>query len=131
MKLGSQTNSLINHVLSRAVKGQPEPVEGMGATILAWTDRYPGTITKVHKGKSRTIVLVRQDKATRVDSNGLSESQEYTFEPDPNGSLYAFRQSKNGTWEQVTLNRVTGRYNLSRGYGLRIGERSKYHDFSF
>jgi hypothetical protein len=34
MRIGTQTNSLVNHLYSRAVNGQPEPVIGMGATLL-------------------------------------------------------------------------------------------------
>ncbi len=45
MKLGTQTGSVINHLHSRAVIGQPEPVVGMGATMLLWSDRRACTIT--------------------------------------------------------------------------------------
>ena len=34
MKLGSQTGSVINHLLARGTIGQPEVKVGMGATIL-------------------------------------------------------------------------------------------------
>ena len=34
MKLGSQTGSVINHLYSRAVIGQPKPKVGMGCTLL-------------------------------------------------------------------------------------------------
>lgn len=37
MKLGTQTGSLINHIMSTAKARTPEI--GEGATILAWTDR--------------------------------------------------------------------------------------------
>jgi hypothetical protein len=47
MKLGSQTASLSNHLLSRAVIGEPEVKAGMGVTFLSWTDRDPGTIFRV------------------------------------------------------------------------------------
>ena len=130
MRLGTQTGSLTNHILSRATIGQPEPVEGMGATILAWTDRYPGTIINVTK-ISQTVVYVREDKATRTDNNGMSESQTYSYEANPNGRLWTFRQTKSGGWEELTVNPKTGRFNKVDGCGLRIGERAKYNDFSF
>ncbi|MBI0325563.1 hypothetical protein [Burkholderia plantarii] len=46
---------LVNHLQARAVIGQPEPVVGMGVTILAWTDRYAGTIVKIEKLRSGTV----------------------------------------------------------------------------
>lgn len=134
MKLGRQTASVTNHILSRAVKGQPEPVVGMGATILSWTDRQPGTIIDVSNAHAATVIYVREDNATRVDKLGMTDSgQRYLFEPDPNGRLYTFRKREDGTWEEVTVNPKTGRYNKIEGggHGLRIGERDKYHDFSF
>jgi hypothetical protein len=134
MKLGTQTNSLTNHLYSRMTIGQPEPHVGMGATILAWTDRYPGTIIKLSTTKtSQTVVDVQQDKATRIDSNGMSECQSYSYEANPEGRIWRFRQKKTGGWKEVTFNQRTGRFNKAEGggYGLRIGERAKYHDYSF
>lgn len=132
LKLGTETGSLSNHVLSRAVIGQPEPVEGMGVTILCWTDREPGTIINVTK-IGATVIYVREDHARRTDKNGMSECQTWEFQPNPAGALYTFRQRKDGTWAQVVVNHKTGRLNKvdGGGHGLRIGERGKYHDFSF
>jgi hypothetical protein len=76
-------------------------------------------------------VEVREDRAIRTDSNGLSESQTYTYEPNPNGARHWFRRSKNGTWEEVTRNQVSRRWNATNGLGLRIGEREEYRDPSF
>jgi hypothetical protein len=55
-------------------------------------------------------VEVREDRAIRTDSNGLSESQTYTYEPNPNGERHWFRRRKNGIWEEVELNHETNRY---------------------
>lgn len=69
MKLGTETASLINHLHSRAVIGQPEPVIGMGVTFLGWTDRSAGTIFRVFKqpGKAGlTIIECRNDTARCV-----------------------------------------------------------------
>lgn len=112
MKAGTETGSLINHLYSRAAT--PDPEVGMGATILGWTDRYAGTIVKVTK----TQIHVREDKATRLDSNGMSESQDYSYERDPHGVLHVFRHTKRG-------------YRNSRGNGLLVGVREKYYDYSF
>lgn len=129
MKLGTQTGSVINHVLSRAVIGQPTPEVGMGCTILSWTDRYAATIISINR--KGNVIYVQEDKATRTDNNGMSECQEYKFEQDVFGRLYTFRQTKNGQWEEVRLNEDTHRFNKTNGVSLRIGEREKYHDFSF
>lgn len=133
MKLGIQTGNVTNHLYSRMTIGQPAPVDGMGATVLCWTDRCAGTVISVSQRAGKTLVHVREDRATRTDGNGMSECQSYSFEADPEGHLWTFRQTKTGVWEEVTVNPNTGRFNKAEGggYGLRIGEREKYHDFSF
>jgi hypothetical protein len=131
MKLGTQTGSVTNHIYSRATKGQPTPEVGMGVTILSWTDRHAGTIIGVSEYPHPTV-WVRQDKATRTDKNGFSESQTYDYEPNPDGALYRFR-FRNNRWEEIRLNDKTGRWNKCEGggMGLRIGEREEYWDPSF
>ncbi len=112
MRIGSETGSLCNHLLSGTV-GEPTPKVGMGATILMWTDRHAATIVKV----TPTQIHVRRDKATRVDKNGLSECQEYIYEEDSAADVEIFRKTKRG-WRRS-------------GVALRIGDRREYHDFSF
>ena len=131
MKLGIQTASVTNHIYSRMTVGQPDPIDGMGATILCWTDRHAATIICVDKSHTQTLLWVREDKATRTDKNGMSECQSYDFEPNPNGRVLTFRQTKSGGWEEVEVNQKTGRLNKVDGHGLRIGERAEYRDFSF
>lgn len=129
MNIGSQTGSLVNHLLSRSVNGQPVAEVGMGATLLAWTDRYPATIIEVlNEGK---MVRVQEDSAVRVDVNGMSESQTYEFTANPAGRVVTFRQRANGMWQEVFFNAETKRWNKVDGLGLRIGSRAKYYDFSF
>lgn len=132
MQLGTQTASLTNHLLARATIGQPDPTLGMGATLLGWTDRYAATITGivVNGGKIKQIE-VKRDRATRIDKNGLSECQDYTFEIDHSAAPYFFRQNKRGAWEQITFNAETGRWIKCEGYGLRIGDRDHYIDPHF
>lgn len=112
LKAGMETGSVINHIYSRVVA--TEPTIGMGATILCWTDRHAGTIIKV----TRTQVHVREDTATRADSNGMSESQSYLYTADPQGKVHVFRMTKKG-------------YRNRAGNGLLVGTRAKYHDYSF
>ena len=131
MNLGSQTGSLSNHLLSRAVIGQPEVQVGMGVTFLSWTDRNPGTIYAVTKVGKNTIIECREDDAKRIDSNGMSEAQEYEYIQRPDRAPYFYRVGRNGLWEQIRKNEETGRWVKGGSRGLRIGEREKYHDFSF
>ena len=126
LKLGTQTGSLMNHVYSRATA--PEPAVGMGATILAWSDRYAGTVIAI-EGK---VLTVREDKATRTDDHGMSDMmQDYRYEPNPEGREWHFHPRRRGGWNQVRRNPETGRWNQVAGYGLLLGERRAYHDFTF
>lgn len=123
------TGNMVNHLYARMTKGQPEPTVGMGATLLGGRDRHAGTIIEVFTKGKFTYVKVQQDKATRTDSNGMSESQTYSFEPDPTGPVTTYR-FRNQMWECVYLTEA-GRYKVEKYSGLRIGERSEFYDFSF
>lgn len=133
MKLGTQTNSLINHLYGRSVIGQPEPIVGMGCTLLGWTDRNAGTIIEVSKtanGKS-VLLKVQEDRAVLISGDLMSEGQEYEYTPNPKARVYLFRQSGDGMWHEVVVNEDTGRLNKTSGKGLIIGERDSYRDPSF
>ena len=94
------------------------PTIGMGATISVGSDRYPATVIQVTQNGKR--VVIQEDDATRTDNNGLSESQTYTFQTNPNGTIHI-----------VTL-RKDGRYRISGGQTpVWIGSRDKYLDPSF
>lgn len=112
LKAGTETGSLVNHIMSRA--SSPAPVVGMGCTILCWTDRRAATIVNVTPKQ----IHVKRDIATRADGNGMSESQTYTYAPNPEALPEVFRLTKKG-WRN------------SSGNGLLIGERREYYDFSF
>ena len=129
MKLGTETGSVINHLYSRMTEGEPAPYVGMGATLLSWTDRNPATVVEVNMDKR--YIVVQDDDYTRVDSNGMSEAQEYQYTPNPNGCTRIFRKNKKGEWVMHQINPKTGRLVQSRGCGLRLGERNKYYDYSF
>ena len=130
LKLGTQTASLHNHLYSRMTKGQPVPVVGMGATMLAWTDRNACTIIEVFQIGNDIAVKVQRDSAKRIDDNGMSEDQTYEYTADPQAPTYNYR-FRNGTWEQVIFGEQTKRWKRIEGNGLRIGTRDSYHDFSF
>ena len=94
------------------------PTIGMGATIHIGSDSHPATVIQVTRNGQR--VVVQEDIATRTDSNGMSESQSYTYSPNPNGTTYI-----------VTL-RKDGRYRVTGGkMPVSIGFRRKYYDYSF
>lgn len=124
LKFGTETGSLVNHMMSRMTTSL-DPVVGDAATVLHWSDRSPATVTGWYANKQ--IVELRGDKATCIDF----EQQTYTYEPSETGATYHFRREKNGKWVQVFLNRVTGRWLKSKGSGLIIGRREKYRDPSF
>lgn len=115
MKLGTKTGSLINHVYGRTQA--PKPEVGMGATELRWTDRRAGTIIKV--SPSGKTVTLQYDISRRDDTNGMSESQRYTYTPDPEGCTEVFRLNKAGSFRNKS------------GNGLMIGKREEYYDYSF
>jgi hypothetical protein len=125
MKLGTETGSLMNHVFSGY---NDVPAVGMGATILMWSDREPATIIEVNEKKR--YIVVQEDNAKRIDTNGMSESQDYEYSPNPEGSKRIYRKMKNGRWQEHYINPETGRLVKGGGY-LSIGDREKYHDFSF
>jgi hypothetical protein len=130
MKLGSQTNSLVNHIQSRATIGQPVPEVGMGATILAWTDRYPATIVEVQVIKGRTYVTVQEDRAKMISGDYYNPG-EYEYTRNPEASFQTWRTNDKGFWEGTYFNPKTKRWVKNPGNGLRIGDRDKYHDPSF
>lgn len=123
-KIGTETTSVVNWIQSTP-NGQPEPEVGMGCIILMWTDRHAGTIIKVERFKGGNqagqvkAIHVQQDKAKRTDKNGFSESQTYTYEHNPNGSVHVYKKTVRG-WKSKD----------GGGY-LRIGERNEYSDPCF
>lgn len=117
----THTGSLINLVSGNA--RYPEPKVGMGATILMWTDRHAATIVAV--SASGKQVTIQEDKATRTDNLGMTDSgQEYTFEANPDAPKRVYTLRKNGAW-------VLKGDALNGGQRLAIGHRDHYYDFSF
>jgi len=97
---------------------QLQPYEGMGATINHWSDRTAATIIQItHNGKR---LILQTDKTTRLDNNGMSEDQDYSYERDPEGQIY------------IATLRKDGRYRVSHTKQLvSLGHRSFYYDYSF
>jgi hypothetical protein len=97
---------------------EPVPVVGMGATEYKWTDRCAYTIVRV--SESGKTFWMQEDKAERVDANGMSEAQSYEFTPDPTAPLVEVRINKRLGWKIV-----------GGGGRVGIGHRSAYYDYSF
>ena len=95
---------------------QVVPVVGMGATICYHSDRYPATVIWV--SASGKTIRIQEDNAVRTDMNGMSECQDYTYSPDPNGAIRTARLTKRG-WK------------VSKGPSVALGTRRKYYDYSF
>lgn len=112
------TGSMMN--LLRGNSKPLEPEIGMGVTYLGWTDRHPYTVIKVI---SPTRIVIQADSYKRVDKNGQSESQQYLFTPNPKGEVITLSKRKDGRWREVGKDLRSSIY--------QIGERSKYHDYSF
>lgn len=119
---------MINDILARSTKGQPTPEIGMGVTFLFHSDRHPGTIVSVEKN----IIGVQGDHYKRTDDNGMSEMQNYIFSPNWEAPVSFYRFDEGKGWRGVWVNPDSGRWVLNgSGTRLRIGERSKYYDYSF
>ena len=120
LKLGTQTGSLVNHLMSGSAGAVPEV--GMGCTILLWTDRRPATIVEVNKEKTR--IVIQEDDAKRIDKNGMSEVQEWEYTSNPNAYKDTYTLRKDGSYVRLGST-------LKDGTRILIGHREKYHDFSF
>ena len=115
---------LFNRIMEKAV--QPEPEIGMGGTVPHYTDRTAVTVVSVKKNKVGKIIIVNvtADKATRTDTNGMSDAQSYEYETNWLGWREVFSLRKNGAW-------VKYGESMSGGTRLVLGFRSAYHDYSF
>jgi hypothetical protein len=116
----NNTNSLVNGLMAGATN-TPDPVVGMGATILMWTDRHAATVVEVINAKT---IVIQQDRATRADDNGMSDAQSWTFEPNPDAPRTTYTKRSNGAW-------VRKGEPAKGGSRIAVGVRSEHYDFSF
>jgi hypothetical protein len=93
----------------------------MGVTFLYWCDRRPGTVVEV---KSHREIVVQGDHYKRVDSNGMSESQDYEFNPNPDGGKTTYTKRKYGLW-------VAKGQSLKGGQRIAVGHRDAFTNPSF
>lgn len=91
------------------------PSVGQECYYSCGSDRYPCTVTSINA--SRKTVVTRDALFTRTDSNGLSESQTYSFQANPNG------QEQVWTWR--AKGGADGAY-VRKGEPLRGGTRLRF-----
>lgn len=108
-------SQLANHVRIKT----KFPVVGDGVTVFHYTDRSAGTVERI--SPSGKTVWIRPDRAIRKDRNGMSESQQYAYEPVEDAKLMRATLRKDGQW------RLSG----YMGYKVAFGFRDAYHDYSF
>jgi hypothetical protein len=102
-----------------------KPEVGMGATEMLHSDRHAYTVTWVHPNGKRAII--QADKVTRTDTNGMSDMQHYTFEPNPQGKIYPIKMYKDGHWHVY----INDGYFKGKSSVVMIGHREEYYDYSF
>ncbi len=94
MKLGTQTNSFVNWMMSG---NNTPPKVGAGATELLWTDRHAYQVTYVSGDGKR--VFIQRCRSKRIDNYGIGDVQIYDY-----SELYDFKQEivfKWGGWKRV------------------------------
>lgn len=100
---------------------QPKPEVGMGVTEMCWSDRHPYEIVNVIDDRH---IEIRKLDTKRIDSNGMSECQDYEYssnEDNPTVKLFLTKQNK---WRE----------RIGRRLGCNtfvIGYAEKYYDYSF
>jgi len=99
-----------------------KPEVGMGVTRLSYTDRSPYTIITVISEKE---IIIQEDDARRIDQNGMSESQQYEFTPNPEGYTLTLTLRRSGRWIEKGCSDTKG------ATAYLVGQRMKYHDYSF
>jgi hypothetical protein len=134
MNIGTQTNSLVNHLYSRMTVDAPKPEVGMAATTLSWTDRHAATVVAVAELNSKVWsheVRVVDDQVLVIKGSTHDGSATYAFAPGIYNHADTYRMNrKTGAWVRGYINEDTGRFQKLPG-GLILGRRDHYVDPSF
>ncbi|MFA6813428.1 MAG: hypothetical protein WCR45_10165 [Bacteroidaceae bacterium] len=125
LKANTETGSFINMMMSR---NGSLPEVGKGATELRWTDRSAYEVIEVREDKKR--VIVQQYLPKRIDSNGMSECQDYEYK-----DLHPMKEVivwKWGSWrwerEYTENGKTTREYSK---VNILWGVKDEYFDYSF
>jgi len=133
MKLGTQTGSLVNHIMANTVTSEIK--EGTHATFLSWTDRSPGTIVKVFKKGAYTYLNVRSDEVKFHDGgkyhNDFGKAYDIVDGDSEYFSTFRFKTDGSSGFQKVSVNPDTGRYIKIGEGGLSVGSREYYYDPHF
>jgi hypothetical protein len=125
-----QVGSLINHLAVNSKHLFNMPVIGTGVTFYSWSDRSAGTVVEIFD-LSKKIIEIKHDTAIRIDNNGMSDCQNYSYEMDINSRSVFYRWSdKKSQWQGVEKN-DKGRWVLSHGQPISVGNRDAHYDYSF
>lgn len=108
-----------NDIITSAFKSD-EPKIGRGVTEMCYTDRHAYTIIECRDARH---CVVQRDHATRTDDRGMSDAQEYRYEPNPDGRIVELSLRKDGHWRQVGERKGSNVF--------MIGRREEYYDYSF
>lgn len=127
MKLGTQTGSLVNHIMANTVTSEIKA--GTPATFLSWTDRHPGTIIETFVKGAFTYLKVRRDEVVYAEDR----SGNFTIKDgsDDNFQMFRFKTDGSSGFQKVGINPDTGRYVKWGDGGLSVGNREYYYDPSF
>ena len=91
---------------------------GAGATIYYHSDCSPATVISILQNGKK--IIIQEDKYTRLDKNGWSELQQYSYERDSGGTTH------------VATLRSDGKYRITKSQTVvAIGIRRRYWDPSF
>ena len=99
---------------------------GDGCTICYYTDRKAGTIIGISDDEK--TITVQEDKATRTDTRGESDWQEYEFERDLNGTIHTFKRTRK--YKSLYTDNGISKWG-DYGTSLLFGVRREYFDYSF
>lgn len=87
----------INNRIAEGVQYVKEIKVGDGLTEYLWSDRLAYEIVEV---TDQEHIKVRRYNAVRIDKNGMSECQDYRFDPDPESPIIEL-QLRKGIWNKV------------------------------
>ena len=121
----------MTYLHSRAVVGQPVPEVGMGATVLHWTDRSPATVVEVFKIGKAVAFTVQEDRATRIDQNGMRDEPDRLLLAEPGGWQEHVQAARGRPLDRRVAEPADEPLEQQCRRGRPAGVRGKYHDFSF
>jgi hypothetical protein len=115
IEYGSLTNRMLS---TQGIEFGDTISVGDGATILWWTDRLAGTVTRIIQAEGVITLTVQEDHAHRLDPNGMSDCQQYRYERNPVGRRF-YVTWRDGAWRTID------------GKGVVLGRRDAFYDYSF